>query len=63
MAAKVIPKRAGDQLGEVQKEINILKKCNNGWIVNYLGTYFLDESLWVNFLFLLFLIFFFRFVR
>jgi hypothetical protein len=46
MAAKVIPKSSGD-LGEIQKEIDILRKCHNTNIVTYFGTCSVDE-LWVD---------------
>ena len=45
---KVISIDATDVLEDVRKEIRILSDCNHPNIVNYLGSYFKDDNLWVQ---------------
>lgn len=47
MAAKLIPIKSG--LEEIQKEIEILRKCKSSYIVNYFGTCTTSTHLWVTF--------------
>ena len=60
VAIKIISiNETDDGLNDVRKEIKILSECNHPNIVNYLGSYFKDDNLWVGFLkFLLFLFLF-----
>ena len=50
MAVKVIENTSSDQVKDVQKEIEILKKCKSPNIVSYFGSVFTDSALWVIFL-------------
>ena len=47
VAIKIISISETDALNDVRKEIKILSECNHPNIVNYLGSYFKDDNLWV----------------
>ena len=47
VAIKIISIDAQDVLEDVRREITILSECNNPNIVNYLGSYFKDDNLWI----------------
>jgi serine/threonine protein kinase len=47
VAIKIISIDATDVLDDVRKEIQILSECHHENIVNYLGSYFKDDNLWV----------------
>jgi len=46
VAIKVIPLDGGD-MGDMRKEIAILKRCASPYIVAYLGSYLKDGDLWI----------------
>ena len=45
VAIKIIP--VEKDVGEMLKEIAILKSCNSSYIVRYYGSYYKDNDLWV----------------
>jgi len=48
VAIKIISIDAPDVLADVRQEIQILSECHHENIVNYLGSYFRDDNLWVR---------------
>lgn len=48
MAIKVLPIESGTDISEIEKEIEILKKCKSPNIVSYFGTCSVDKNLWVK---------------
>ena len=49
VAIKIVPFENQSEIDELMKEIAILKRCDNDYIVTYYGSYFKDTNLWVNF--------------
>ncbi len=50
IAMKIIPldnAKGGNGLESIRKEIEILKECHNPHIVQYMGSFIKDSSLWV----------------
>lgn len=48
VAVKIVPVDADTDLREILREIEILKKCDNDYIVRYIGSYFTKGELWVR---------------
>eukprot|EP01095_Lingulamoeba_sp_RSL-Kostka_P018188 TRINITY_DN9867_c0_g2_i1.p1 TRINITY_DN9867_c0_g2~~TRINITY_DN9867_c0_g2_i1.p1 ORF type:complete len:662 (-),score=236.78 TRINITY_DN9867_c0_g2_i1:213-2198(-) len=48
VAIKIISIDDTNVLEDVRKEIKILSECHNSNIVNYLGSYFKDDNLWIS---------------
>ncbi|EIE20841.1 Pkinase-domain-containing protein [Coccomyxa subellipsoidea C-169] len=47
VAIKVIPVGEHDEIGEIQKEIDMLKECNHPNVVHYLGSWKTKGALWI----------------
>ena len=49
VALKIIPvENEQTELQELMKEIEILRKCNSAYIVNYKGSYLYNSQMWVR---------------
>ena len=45
---KIVPVDGDSDLGELFREIDILKRCDNDFIVRYIGSHFTKGELWVR---------------
>jgi len=45
VAVKIVP--VDNDLDDVIKEINIMKQCKNQYVIEYYGSYFKDNGLWI----------------
>lgn len=48
VAVKIVPVDGDSDLGELFREIDILKRCDNDFIVRYIGSHFTKGELWVR---------------